>query len=487
MRRKGACIALPMPVRNKNLGWVSLAALLVAVGAADAGASELCDECVAVRLEHPVVVRGPSRQEPDAPVSIIELPDGSFRAFAANATTVAIDGATPFALAGRARVVLGPGPAGSAAECGRWLTTVMQGRGFLYGLIHNEQHCNYREGETYKSMSIARSENQGLTWDVLGQIITGDEGSIAGRQGGEGDCTAVDGHDDYWYAYCQRLRDWKNTVARAPRDDPAPGKWKKWSGRGWDAPGLGGVAAALSGSLGMSSAYWTEADAVLLLATTSSLQLSMSRDKLHFATLSEPIILYDASEWKRPAPTDLYAYPSMVAEHGFNNIARHFFLTYTYIPPGRDFTQRYLVMHEASISLNSTPQRPQVRTALSQWRSADGGKWATTGPAISSDRSYAYDAHLGYVMTAPPKQIPSVKLDECFSARSGGGFLAEAGDCAGQGNERRRVAGYVFRFEQPGTIALYSCSSTDHARFVSNRADCDNAGLDERLLGFALR
>lgn len=474
--------------RNKKLGCSGLAALLATVsGVHAAGGNELCDECIEVRLEHPVVVRGPSRYEPDAPVSIIELPDGGFRAFAANATTVAIDGAMPFALGGRSQVVLRPGPPGSPSECGRWLTTAMQGRGVLYGLIHNEQHCDYRQGETYKSMSIARSEDHGLTWNVLGQIITGDEGPAPGRQGGEGDCTAVDGHDGYWYAYCQRLRDWKNFVARAPSDDPAPGKWAKWSGSGWDAPGLGGTAAALSGSVGMSSAYWTEAGAILLLTTTSSLQLSISKDKVHFHTLAEPIVLYDANDWRRPAPTDLYAYPSMVAEHGFNNIGRHFFLTYTYIPPGQDFTQRYLVMHQARISLARTPQRPQVRVALSRWTSSDGSKLATAGPPISSEHSYAYDLHLGYVMTAPPSQISSVKLDECFAARSGSGFLAEAGSCAAEGAERRRVAGYVFRFEQPGTVALHSCMSADHGRFASNRSDCENAGTHERVLGFALR
>ena len=462
--------------------------LAYVVGVAPAAANELCVECIAVKLEHPVVVRGPSRHEPDAPVSIIELPDRTFRAFAANGTTVAIDGATPFALGGRSKVVLEPGPAGSPSECGRWLTTVMQGRGMLYGLVHNEQHCNYREGETYKSMSIARSDDLGLTWNVLGQIITADEGPASRRQGGEGDCTAVDGHDGYWYAYCQRLRYWKNTVARAPRDDPSPGKWTKWSGTGWNAPGLGGAAAALNGTVGMSSAYSTEADAVLLLSTTASaLQLSTSKGKLHFATVSDPIILYDTNDWKRPAQGDLYAYPSMIAEHGFNNIGRHFFLTYMYIPPGQDFTQRYLVMHEASIAIAPMPQRPQVRAALSRWTSPDGGTWVTTGPPIAAGHSYAFDRQLGYVMTAPPNQTSGVRLDECFSARSGGGFLSEAGRCVAEGAERRRVAGYVFSFEQPGTIAIFSCLSRDYARFTSNRADCDNEGTRDRVLGFAFR
>ena len=237
----------------------------------------------------------------------------------------------------------------------------------------------------------------------------------------------------------------------------------------------------------MSSAYWTEADAILLLATTSSLRLSISKDKVRFDAISEPIILYDADDWKRPAATELYAYPSMVAEQGFNNIARHFFLTYTYIPPGQDFTQRYLIMHEAWISAARTPRQPQVRTALTRWKNADGGAWATTGPADFFRPSYTYDVQLGYVMTAAAKRIPSVELDECFSAQSGVGFLAEAGDCAAEGGDRRRAAGYVFRVEQPGTIALHSCMSSNHGRFVSNRSDCENAGAHERLLGFALR
>jgi hypothetical protein len=474
--------------RNKRLACTILAAVGAAIsGATAAAAAELCSECIEVRLEHPVVVRGPSRHEPDAPVSIIELPDGTFRAFAANGTTVAINGATPLALGGRSRAVLEPGPAGSPSECGRWLTTVLPGRGMLYGVIHNEQRCNYRHGETYKSISIARSNNDGLNWDVLGQIITANEGPAPGRESGEGDCTATDGHDGYWYAYCQRLRDWKNIVARAPNNDPAPGKWAKWTGNGWNAPGLGGTAAALDEFVGMSSAYWTDAEAVVLLATTSSMRLSISADKIHFDTLAEPIILYDANEWRRPAPSDLYAYPSMVGEHGFNNIGRRFFLTYTYIAPGDDFTQRYLVMHEASINLASTPAHPQVRLALSRWKGANGEMWATTGPAIAPEQAYAYDVRLGYVMTAPPKQPASVELEECFSARSGSGFLAEAGRCAAEGSERRRAAGYVFRSEQAGTTAIYSCLAPDYTRFISNRADCDNAGTPDRILGYALR
>jgi hypothetical protein len=385
------------------------------------------------------------------------------------------------------RTVLGPGPAGSPSECGRWLTTAMPGRSGIFGLIHNEQHCHENQGEVHKSMSIGESEDRGLTWNVLGQIITGDDGSAPDRPTGEGDCTAADGHDGYWYAYCLRLRDWKNIVARAPRADPAPGKWVKWSGSGWDAPGLGGTAAALDGPVGMSSAYWTGANAILLLATNASMQLSISTDKIHFDTVAEPIILYDDANWKRPAPTDLYAYPSMMSEQGFNTIAGPFFLTYTYLPPGQDFSQRYLVVQEGRIHAAPTPRHPQVRTALTRWIAADGTTWATTGPAVDPAHSYRYDVNLGYLMTVAPTGVAGVKLDECFSAPSGNGFLATSGDCASRGSERHRAAGYAFRFEQPGTIGLHSCLSQNGERFVSTSPTCENAGSHERLLGFALR
>jgi len=468
-------------------GWMSLAASLALVSSAMAGAgTPPCLQCIEVRLEHPVVVRGPSPHEPDAPVSIIKLPDGSFRSFIAGGTTFAVDGATPVALGGRSQVVLQPGPPGSLSDCGRWITTVMQGLGVLFGLVHEETRCNDPHG-SYKSMSIAQSKNDGLTWNLLGRIITSDEGNAPLPGHGEGDCTGVDGHDGYWYAYCLRSRDGKNIVARAPIEDPAPGKWVKWTGDGWHASGLGGTGATLNGFVGPSSAYWTEADVMLLLANNSSLRLSISEDRVHFGTLSEPIILYDEDNWQRPAPTELYAYPSMVAEQGFNNIAHHFFLTYTYIPPREDFSQRYLIVQEAWIRASALPQNPQVRTALSRWISADGNAWTTTGPPIFSGRSYAYDANLGYLMTAAPQHNPGTKLDECFSTLTGSGFLAEAGHCAAEGSERRRPAGYVFRFEQPDTIVLYNCMSKSSAYFVSNRSDCENRGIREGLLGFALQ
>lgn len=472
---------------------LALAGSAVATGAAAQGGVQAgiqgglppCLQCIDVRLERPVVVRGPSPHEPDAPVSAIKLPDGRYRDFIAGGTTLAVDGATPAALDGPSQTVLGPGPAGGLSDCGRWITSVMQGLSVLYGLVHNETHCDNPKG-SYKWMSIAQSMDDGLRWKVLGPIISGDDTDVA-RSQGEGDCTAVDGHDGYWYAYCLRRRDNATVVARAPIEDPAPGKWRKWTASGWDAAGVGGTGAALKEYVGMSAAYWTDADLVLLLSPNGSLRLSVSEDKVHFATIGEPLVLYDEDNWQRPAASELYAYPSMIARAGFNNIADHFFLTYMYVPPGADFSQRYLVAQEGRIEASGAAQSPQVRTALSRWIDADGDTWTTSGPTLSPEHNYRFDRGLGYVMTAPPQQAGGVKLDECFSGRTGQGFLAEAGRCVGEGSARRRPGGYVFQSQQPGTIPLYSCQARDNARFVSNRPDCEDEGTGDRLLGFALQ
>lgn len=473
------------------------AALLIAAASAGAPAPlraaplpELCVGCVEVRVGPPIVLRGPGPNEPDAPFSMIRLGKDKVRGFAANGATFAIDGANPADMGGPKRAVMNPGPKGTASECGAWLNSVWTEGGKLYGLVHNESDC---EGgaQTHKSMSIAVSTDQGLTWTSLGTAIAAGDQPARGTPTGEGDCTAINGHDGFLYAYCQRLADWKNTVARAPRADPAPGRWLKWDGAAWRMPALGGRGAALQGPVGMNAAYWTDRGAVLLLAAADSLRLSLSTDKVRFTPLAEPLILTDGSDWKRPAPTDLYAYPALMTENGATDISRDALLTYTYIPPGEDFTQRYLVMHDIRLRARPGPVAPQVGVALSRWTSIDDGRrWTTAGPPIEerSGRRYRFDKTLGYLMTAPPA-APSVTLQECEGERGGRPDyrLAEEGGCEPAGYRRRRAAGYAYRDEQRGTVPLYECAAPESGRrFASNRADCEGLGRAERRLGFLL-
>jgi hypothetical protein len=74
-------------------GLIALAVVATAAAAETGGAnSELCIECLRVRVGPPIVIRGPFPDELDAPFAALKLADGSFRGFSANGTTYAIDG-----------------------------------------------------------------------------------------------------------------------------------------------------------------------------------------------------------------------------------------------------------------------------------------------------------------------------------------------------------------------------------------------------------
>ena len=201
-------------------GFIALTVLGTAAVVAPAMAADTpCLDCLQVRVGPPIVVRGPFPDELDAPFTALKLADGSFRGFSANGATYAIEGATLSDMGGQRQAVLEPGPSGSRSECGRWLTSTMRSGDKVVGLVHQESACDYGRGQTDKSMAIATSTDDGLTWTDLGTVITGQDAPQAGKITGEGDCTMVDGLDGYLYAYCLRNSDWQTIAARAPADD----------------------------------------------------------------------------------------------------------------------------------------------------------------------------------------------------------------------------------------------------------------------------
>ena len=478
--------------RNPILLLVAMASFAAASTADSQSSPEPCLTCISIRVGRPIVVRGPGPKgdESDVVLSVIRLPDGKFRAFSGNTIVYAIDGDTPWAIGGPSRPVLGPGPKGSTSECGNWFSAVVPDGRKLVAIIHNEQACNYRDNQTHKSTSVGISTDQGLSWNILGPILSGTEAPQKGKGSGEGDCTAVNGNDGYLYAYCLRVADWRTIVARAPLSDPAPGRWFKWDGTGWNVPGLQGHATPLAGPVGNSAAYWDTGKRFFLLATRGSIRLSVGADPLRFMTLDEPLLHYDSDSWQRPGPTDLYGYPNLIGETGSNRLSDHFFLAYMYLPPGTDFSQRHIVMQDVWITKTSAPVAPQVGVALSRWIKPDGALWTTSGPTIENGNrlAYAYDRQLGFLMTAAPA-VPSVKLTECVGPSSGQPdyVLAEEGACAREGFRRLRTPGYLYREERAGTVPLYRCvAHKGNFHFGSSDKGCEDRGANERLLGYML-
>ena len=105
-----------------------------------------------------------------------------------------------------------------------------------------------------RRMLLATSTDQGRSWALAGDILTGDNPEEPAHYGGDyydkgpGDAQIyIDDH--YFYAYYREGWYQKSTnrfyesvrCARCAKSERmAPGKWRKWYRGGWNEPGLGG-------------------------------------------------------------------------------------------------------------------------------------------------------------------------------------------------------------------------------------------------------
>jgi hypothetical protein len=473
-------------------GLIALAVAGAAVAAETGGANgELCMECLRVRVGPPVVVRGPFPDELDAPFSALKLADGSFRGFSANGTTYAIEGPALWEMRGPRRPVLHAGAPGSISHCGRWLTSVTRNGDRVVGLVHQERACNYDQGQSDKSMAVATSFDEGLTWTVLGTVLTGRDSPQPGRITGEGDCTMVDGFDGYLYAYCLRNSDWQTIVARAPASDPTD--WRKYDEGLWSEPGVGGKATAI-GFLGPGAGYLRPLASVATITSDrwfSGLRLSLSKDKVSFVDLAEPLLPVDGTEWNRPADTGLIAYATILnPDDGSNVVDRRFLLSYVYVPPRKGFESRYLVYHEVALSVEARPQAVQAGAALTRWLNPQQKIYVTSaGPLTGDQVAYRRDTIVAYLLTRAPEGVASVKVEECSSDWPGhlDHVLAEDGSCEAGGYVRERTAGWLYAAEEPGTVPVYRCyEEAARTHFASSALDCEGLGTMELLLGYGL-
>lgn len=471
-------------------GLIGLAFVGMAAGQVQADSS-FCVECLSVRVGPPMVVRGPFPDELDATFTALKLADGSVRGFSANGATYAIDGKDLWDMAGSRRAVLQPGETGRENECGRWLTSLTRTGDAVLGFVHQESICDYGpQGQTDKTMAIARSTDEGLTWTDLGTVLSGQDAPRPGTISGEGDCAMVDGMDGYLYAYCLRNADWQTIVARAKANDPTA--WRKFFEGGWSEPGLEGRATAI-GFFGPAAGYLPAFDQVASVTTDpwfGGVRLSFSADKVTFVDLDEPLLTIDGSDWNRPAATDLVAYAAPLnPENGSNIVDRHFLLTYVYIPPEKGFESRYLVHQAVSLTLADKPPAVQVGMALSRSSDPAQGIYITsTGPLTGDRLAYRHDAVVAHMLTRPPEGAASIKIAECASAWPGhlDQMLAEDGFCTAD-YVRERTAGWLYAAEQPGTVPVYRCyAEAGQTHFASSAADCEGLGSPEFVLGYGL-
>jgi hypothetical protein len=471
--------------------FAGLAHSVGAMAQSSAGERDFCIACISIRVGLPHVVRGPSPGIPDSPFTEIQLPRGKFRGFSASATTYAIDGTTPTDMAGPARPVMPPASRGQFGESGEWMLHVERSGKSLLGWVHDE--TGDAPGQGLKSVSLAVSDDDGLNWRHLGQIITGTEPVVPGRITGEGDCTAVNGQDGYYYAYCLRNRDHANIVARAPVSSPGPGNWKKYFNGAWSEPGLEGNASKLQNGVGVATAHWrTTGRSVNLGLIGGGIGVAFSDDHVTFTPLPEPLIPKLEGGWRRPGdPHELLTYWSLLdGTTGLNQLSDHWLLAYMDIPPDEGFGSRYQVFRPVDVSFSRRGTGPQVGILLARWYDAKlHDRWSTTAAVPGNDTDYRLDGKLGNLMTAPDPSAPSVELADCVIRSAGhlDHMLERQTYCDAGKYQRLRTAGWVYAETRAGTVPLYRCyNAQDHSHFASNAPDCEKLGQKERLLGYAL-
>ncbi len=460
--------------------------------AADTPKPVPCAACLRIRIGLPHVARGPAADIADNRFTEIALPGGGFRGFDAHGDTRAIDGRFPSDMGGAGRIVLSRGGPGSYDSCGQWLNHVEPAADQLLGFIHDETACKYEAGQTHKSMSLAVSRDEGLTWKGLGQIITGTDAPTPGRNTGEGDCTAVNGQDGYYYAYCFRPSDSGLIVARAPVQDPGPSHWQKFFNEKWDEPGLGGKATRLMNGSGASVARWTTTgDFVLTGWVGGGLGLFLGSDHTTFRPVGAPLMVVDPGVWQRPAPSELIAYPVLLdAATGSNQLSNAWMLVYAYWPPNEGNAHKYLVFRDVDVSITDHPESSPIGVLLARWYNPRlHDHWSTTAAVPGDGDAYKLEARSGYLMTAAPEGVAAVELEDCISQRPGhpDHILAPKGVCEAHAYQRLRTAGWVYAASQPDTLPLYRCyAEPEQSHFASNLADCEGKGTPEGLMGFAL-
>lgn len=148
-----------------------------------------------------------------------------------------------------ARAVLFPGDKSTFDNGGAWLYSVFpQGDNHLIGFYHAEDHEFKNDPASHfiawKSIALATSDDNGITWKKQGQIIRSSKSKPADPAwGGNGDfCVVWDFANTRWVCFYQ-----EHYLCMAISSDPdgKPGTWKKYFQGSFSEPGLGGRNSAI--------------------------------------------------------------------------------------------------------------------------------------------------------------------------------------------------------------------------------------------------
>jgi hypothetical protein len=534
---------------------IEIIALLLALPVCmDAAASDRLTTLVGA----PEVMGGPACCLFDSPLAAVRRADATTLAYTANSQSYVWSRGASVSdqLAAPAFTGLGPDPdAGAYSHCGKWINAAwVDAQGAAHAFYHQEWNCDYAKGGyTNKSIAYAVSTDGGLTFAPqpmpgpgnpgANQIIAGNNFSST-HQTGEGDHSVFQ-LGDFLYLF---FIEWDGPeaihggttagVARsAVADAGRPGTWRKYYKGAFAEPGVGGHSDSVdipgTSIVPVPAVGQLIATGVIFSAALNVAWCDASDPPVSWRPApSGPMFNADWSSWDRTInSSELFGYPALTGPQGTNNgiPTDGAFVYFTYLAPGTDFTQRYLVRRPLEILEGSASNASTVAlAALSVWSSAPAQAlrlWPTTGP-ITPPAGYNLSvATLAYLPTwAPPAPAPQLApLRECLL--QGGAHapavpiavaLTRDGECGAQGTPFAAgtylrtsgwAAGSVVDAEalgwgmvtQPASGqafgatpgALWRCVGSGPANFTVTFSDetCAGAGAGWRpdvLLGYAL-
>jgi len=156
--------------------------------------------------------------------------------------------------------------------------------------------------------------------------------------------------------------------------------------------------------------------------------LGYSDDGFNWKQSVDPLLHVTQYSWNRTGnPGELVAYVALQGSSGNLNMANDLTFWYTYLQPGQDFNQRYLVKRTVKMVLNPSPvYGPKTHVALTLYQST-GDSWATTA-MIPPTLNYKQIQILGGVFTSG-NYANTVAIYDCYISEWDDHMVGYEGEC----------------------------------------------------------
>lgn len=261
-----------------------------------------------------IILRGPYTTDLDSQISITQLGSG-FAVFTGNGNARR---SVANSILGAA-AVQGPVVLDYGSGINYWLNHVGHTDTGLWGFVHQEDHMDYaNNNQTYKSMGVTFSSDEGLHWTTPQTVLTAGF-PVIGQSVGIGDCSVLDSDSDEISAYCLWADAWKTVVVRGNKNNLLH----------WTPIHVMDFKGSTVATLGTST--------ILLYAYQNSVYWSQSHDGINFGIATE-LTKTDA---------EIVAPVLVNAMTGSNQLSGTSYLFYTKMIDG----QRYLAYKTVDLSI----------------------------------------------------------------------------------------------------------------------------------------